>query len=90
MPNFQRKTHRGSTSKDAMEKAMKAVLIQKRLFCEGTKEYSIPHVTLRRYCLKYRKKHFDQTDDMKGIFLKRYRYFNNRSVFDSTQKLFSG
>ena len=71
-----------------MEKAMKAVLIQKRPCRKVAKEYSIPYVTSRRYCLKYRKEHSDQTDNIKEIFLKRYGYFNNRPVFDSTQELF--
>ena len=88
MGNFQRKTQRGSTLEDVMEKAMKAVQIQKRPCREVAKEYSIPHVTLRRYCLKYREEHSDQTDDMKEISLKRYGYFNNKSLFDSTQELF--
>ena len=87
MRNFQRKTQPGSTSEDAMEKAMKAVLIRKRPCREVAEEYSIPRVTLRRYCLIYREEHSDQTDDMKEISLKRYGCFNNRSIFDSTQEL---
>ena len=87
MRNFQRKTQRGSTSEHVMEKAMKPMLIPKQPCRKVAKEYSIPHVTLQRYCLEYRKERSDQTDDIKDISLKRYGYFSNRSVFDSTQEL---
>ena len=70
-----------------MEKAMKAMLIQKQPCREVAEEYNILRVTLRRWRLKYCQEHSDQTDDIKEISLKRYGYFNNRSVFDSIQEL---
>ncbi|XP_076805471.1 uncharacterized protein LOC143449241 isoform X2 [Clavelina lepadiformis] len=87
MREYKRKTQRGSTPKFVMEKAVKQVLMQKRPCHKVGKEYGIPHVTLRRYCLKYRKEHSNQNDDIEEISLKRYGYFNNRSVFDSNQEL---
>lgn len=54
MRNYKRKTERGNTTKDVMERAVKEVIANKRHCREVAKEFNIPHVTLRRYCIKHR------------------------------------
>lgn len=81
MRHYQRKSNRGITPKDVMEKAMEEILLNKRPCRAVASEFDIPHVTLRRYCLRYKEK--IQKDDEKHISLNRCGYFNNRSVFNA-------
>ena len=63
---------------------MTEVLIDKK-FCRTV---AIPHVTLRRYCLNYRKEAaIVKGDDITKVSLRKYGYFNNRSVFNISQEL---
>ena len=55
MRQYKRKTQRGLTTKNVMQKAMTEVLIDKKFCRTVANKYDIPHVTLRRYCLNYRK-----------------------------------
>ena len=70
--------------KDIMERAVTEVLINKRAFYAVAKEFQIPHVTLRRYCLKHGK---ENNDGSNKVTLSRYGYFNNRSVFTPSQEI---
>ena len=71
-----------------MQKAMKEVLIDKKFCCTVANKYDIPHVTLRRYCSNYRKKAaIVKEDDITEVSLRKYGYFNNRSVFNISQEL---
>ena len=46
------------------------------------------HVTLRRCCLNYRKEAaIVKGDDITEVLLRKYGYFNNRSVFNNSQEL---
>ena len=88
MRQSKRKTQRGLTTKNVMQKAMKEVLIDK-MFCRTVaNKYDISHVTLRRYRLNYRKEAaIVKDDDITEVSLGKYGYFNNRSVFNISQKL---
>ena len=55
MRQYKRKTQRGLTTKNVMQKVMTEVLIDKKFCRTVANKYDIPHVTLRRYCLNYRK-----------------------------------
>ena len=62
---------------------MTEVLIDKKFCRTVANKYDIPHVTLRRYCLNYRKEAaFVKGDDITEVSLRKYEYFNNRSVFN--------
>ena len=75
MRKYKRKTERGSTSQDVMEMAMKEVLIEKKPCRTTADKFNIPHVTLRRYCMKHRKQNLNQdTDSNENIFLDTYGY----------------
>ena len=64
------------------------VLIDKKFCRTVANKYDIPHVTLRRYCLNYRKEAaIVKGDDITEVSLRKYGYFNNRSVFNISQKL---
>ena len=67
-----------------MERAVTEVLINKRACYAVAKEFQIPHVTLRRYCLKHGK---ENNDGSNKVTLSRYGYFNNRSVFTPGQEI---
>ena len=88
MPQYKRKTRRRSTIKHVMQKAMKKVLNDKK-FCRTVANiYDIPHVTLQRYCLNYRKEAaIVKDDDITEVSLRKYGYFNNQSVFNISQEL---
>ena len=72
--------------KDVMEKAMKEVLIDKGACRAVANKYDIPHVTLRRYCMNYRKQHA-KNENTANVSLTKYGYFNNRFVFDDSQEV---
>ena len=67
-----------------MERAVTEVLINKWACYAVAKEFQIPHVTLRRYCLKHGK---ENNDGSNKVTLSRYGYFNNRSVFTPGQEI---
>ena len=88
MRQYNRKTQRGLITKNVMQKAMKEVLIDKKFCRTVAKKYNIPHVTLRRYRLNYRKEAAIVKDDhITEVSLRKYKYFNNRSVFNISQEL---
>ena len=88
MRQYKRKTQRGLTTKNVMQKAMTEVLIDKKFCRTVANKYDIPHVTLRRYCLNYRKEAaIVKGDDITEVSLRKYEYFNNRSVFNISQEL---
>ena len=88
MRQYERNTQRGLTTKNVMQKAMKKVLIDKKFCRTVANKYDIPHVTLRRYCLNYCKEvAIVKDDDITEVLLKKYEYFNNRSVFNISQEL---
>ena len=88
MRQYKRKTQRGFTTKDIMQKAMKEVLIDKNFCRTVADKYDIQHVTLRRYYLNYRKEAtIVKDDDITEISLRKYGYFNNWSVFNISQEL---
>ena len=88
MRQYKRKTQRGLTTKNVMQKAMTEVLIDKKFCRTVANKYDIPHVTLRRYCLNYRKEPaIVKGDDITEVSLRKYGYFNNRSVFNISQEL---
>ena len=88
MRQYKRNTQQGLTTKDVMQKAMKEVLIDKKFCRTVANKYNIPHVTLRRYCLNYRKEAaIVKDDDITEVLLRKYGYFNNRSVFNISQEL---
>ena len=45
-------------------------------------ELNIPHITLRRYCVKH-KETIEQRPVYPEISLERYGYYNNRYVFNT-------
>ncbi|XP_041358910.1 uncharacterized protein LOC121375496 [Gigantopelta aegis] len=75
---YKRKTDRGKTLPDIMERAVKEVISNSRPCREVAEQFSIPHVTLRRYCLKTRA-----SGTMPHV-----GYFNNRAVFTPQQETF--
>ena len=88
MHQYKRKTQRGLTTKNVMQKAMTEVLIDKKFCRTVANKYNIPHVTLRRYYLNYRKEAaIVKGDDITEVSLRKYGYFNNRSVFNISQEL---
>ena len=88
MRQYKRKTQRGLTTKNVMQKAMKEVLIDKKFCRTVANKYDIPHMTLRRYCLNYCKEAaIVKEDDITEVSLRKYGYFNNRSVFNISQEL---
>ena len=88
MRQYKRKTQRGLTTKNVMQKAMTEVLIDKKFCRTVANKYDIPHVTLRRYCLNYRKEaSIVKGDDITEVSLRKYGCFNNRSVFNISQEL---
>ena len=45
-------------------------------------------MTLRRYCLNYRKEAaIGKDNDITEVSLRKYRYFNNRSIFNISQEI---
>ena len=89
MRQYKRKTQRGLITKSVMQKAMKEVLIDKKFCRTVAKKYDIPRVTLRRYYLNYGKEAtIVKDDDITEVSLRKYGYFNNRSVFNISQELF--
>ena len=88
MRNYKRKTERGSTLQDVMEMAMKEILIQKKPCGTIADKFNIPYVTLRRYCMKYRKQNLNQdTDSNENISLDMYGYSKNNMVFSNNQEI---
>ena len=88
MRQYKRKTQRGLTTKNVMQKAMKEVLIDKKFCRTVANKYDIQHVTLQKYCLNYRKEaSLVKDDDITEVSLRKYGYFNNRSVFNISQEL---
>ena len=92
MREYQRKTNKGNTPKEKMEKAVKEVFSNKRSYRAVANEFDIAYPTLRRYCLKYKEKAdnhalVDENSEFKNNFsLNRCGYFNNRSVFNAEQE----
>lgn len=80
MRNYKRKTQRANTSKDQMERAMREVLLEKKPCRSVAKEFNIPHVTLRRYCLNFKKEN-GEVSAPAAIVIKTYGYYNNRIIF---------
>ena len=88
MLQYKRKTQRGLTTKNVIQKAMKEVLIDKKFCRTVANKYDISHVTLRRYCLNYRKEAaIGKDNDITEVSLRKYRYFNNRSIFNISQEI---
>ena len=81
MRHYKRKSDRGKTPKADMEKAMEEVLLNKRPCRSVANEFDIPHVTLRRYCIRYGEN--IKKDTPQNISLDKYGYFNNRFVFSA-------
>ena len=91
MRQYKRKTQRGLTTKNVMQKAMTEVLIDKKFCRTVANKYLIPHVTLRRHYLNYRKEAaIVKGDDITEVLLRKYGYFNNRSVFNIKDLWFYG
>ena len=87
MRQYKRKTQRGLTTKNVMQKAMKEVLIDKKFCRTVANKYDIPHLNLQRYCLNYCKEAaIVEDDDITEVSLRKYGYFNNRSVFNISQE----
>ncbi|KAG1676006.1 hypothetical protein GQR58_014449 [Nymphon striatum] len=82
--DFQRKTDRGNTPQDVMERAVQEVLVQKRPCRAVAKDFEIPHVTLRRYVLKH-KANFNEpeAEDLAVVEVKldRYGYAKMHAIF---------
>ena len=88
MSQYKCKIQWGLTIKDVMQKAVKEVLIDKKFCRTVANKYNILHVILRRYCLNYRKEAaIVKDDDITEVSLRKYGYFNNRSVFKISQEL---
>ena len=55
MRTYVRKTQRGSTPKDVMERAVKAVVEGGQSYRAVGKDFGIDHITLYRYCKKFQR-----------------------------------
>ncbi|KAG1714540.1 hypothetical protein GQR58_001134 [Nymphon striatum] len=84
MRTYKRKTDRGNTPQDVMERAVQEVLVQKRPCRAVAKDFEIPHVTLRRYVLKH-KANFKkpEAEDLAVVEVKldRYGYAKMHAIF---------
>ena len=83
MRNYKRKTDRGNTPKDVMERAVHEV-VEKRPCRAVAHEFKIPHVTLRRYCLKNKNNQTDETEPEEEVIkvrLEKYGYAKRCAVF---------
>ena len=88
MRQSKRKTQRVLKTKNVMQKAMKEVLIDEKFCRTVANKYDISHETLRRYCLNCCKEAaIVKDDDITEVSLRKYGYFNNRSVFNISQEL---
>ena len=86
MRHRKRTTNRGSASQELMERAIKEVLFLQRKCRTVANEYDIPHVTLRRYCIKYKESHPSAHLHDNPVTLETYGYRNNRQVFSKEQE----
>ena len=89
MRTYKRKTDRGNTPKDVMERAVNQVLVQKRPCRAVAKEFDIPHVTLRRYVLGNKANGNREEADDQATFevkLDRYGYARKHAVFEPEQE----
>lgn len=53
MRTYKKKSERGSTPPDVMLRAVRAILIDKSSLRGTARDFGIPVMTLRRYCLKF-------------------------------------
>ena len=80
MRHYKRKTDRGNTPADVLQRAVNLVVNSGSACRTVAREFDVPHVTPRRYC----QKQGNNGNDFKPM---RYGYFNNRAVFDDDQEL---
>ena len=84
MRTYKRKTNRGNTPQDVMERAVREVLIEKKPCRAVAKDFDIPHVTLRRYVLKHKAKNEAEAEDGLAVVevkLDQYGYARKHAVF---------
>lgn len=82
MRTYKRKTERGKTSADTIQRAVLIVLNDGRSVNSVAKDFLIPQKTLQRYVVKAKS----QKEDGGAINLERVGYFNGRIVFTKEQE----
>jgi hypothetical protein len=63
MRTYTKKSRRGLTPPDIMLRAVRAVKIDKRSLRETSRDFEIPLMTLRRYCLKFSPEEFNSLNN---------------------------
>lgn len=83
MRKYKRKSNRGQTATDAMERAVRTVITEGKSVTSVAKDFLIAQKTLHRYVVKARS----QEASKANIHVERVCYFNGRQVFSKEQEV---
>lgn len=87
MRTYQRKSNRGSTSKDVIEQACREVILEKKSIHAAAVERNIPYKTLYRYVnIMQRKIEENPSIPRSEIVLDRVGYQRNRQIFTDEEE----
>lgn len=84
MRTYKRKSEKGTTPADIIQRAVTIVLNENRSVNSVAKDFSISQKTLHRYVVK--AKSHQNENDTNIISLKRVGYFNGRQIFSEEQE----
>ncbi|CAH2101772.1 unnamed protein product [Euphydryas editha] len=88
MRTYKRKTNRGSTSKDVIDRACQQVIFDKKSINSTAKQFAIPYKTLQRHVVNMTKKIEKNPELSKSeSTLDSVGYKRNRQIFSDEEEL---
>ena len=88
MRTYKRKTNRGITPKDVLDRACQQVIFDKKSINSTAKEFNIPYKTLQRHVVNVKKKLEKKTELSKSeSTLDSVGYRKNRQIFSDEEEL---
>lgn len=87
MRTYKRKTNRGSTPKDVIDRACQQVIFDKKSINSTAEEFSIPYKTLQRHVVNMKKKLENNPEVSKAeLILDSVGFRKNRQIFSDEEE----